>query len=429
MNRYKNKLVITLALCMLVLAGCANTTSTDIPNVDSASPDNVTDHEATVTDEGEIILYGDTTDDATSDAAADDTAGKAADDAGTAAANLALKDFFADHNMKVGTCLSPGMVSNPAASELILSQFSSVTLENAMKPDFIISKKKSIDAGTIAVEFNSDMIKMLDFAKENGLAVRGHTLIWHQQTPDWIFYEDFDKSKELASREVMLTRMEDYIRQVFEGLTEKGYIDMFYAYDVVNEAYMEDGSMRDSLWKDTIGDDYLLQAFTFADKYAPEHIDLFYNDYNEQFKMGRLAKLADELVADDGRRLIDGIGLQAHLYTQDDLNKYMMAVSKIGSSGVKLEITELDVGLGSYQNVLKAEDDNLKAQGKFYYQLVEGLLKKADAGEINMDSLTFWGFTDSMSWRKESSPLIYDGSFEPKYAYYGAIQMKDKAGF
>lgn len=340
-----------------------------------------------------------------------------------------LKEFFLEHDMKVGTCLSPQMLTYPAANEILLAQFDSVTCENAMKPDFIISRKKSVDEGTIVVEFNKDMISMLDFAKENGLAVRGHTLIWHEQTPEWIFHEDFDKEKDLVSREVMLERMENYISQVFEKLTEAGYIDMFYAYDVVNEAYMENGTMRDTLWKQVVGDDYLWQAFYFADKYAPESIDLFYNDYNEQFKAGRLAKLPEELVAEDGHRLIDGIGLQAHLYTQDDLNNYLQAVKKIGATGVKLNITELDVGLGAYQNVLKDDEENLKAQGKFYYQLVEGIFKMVDAGEIEMNSLTFWGYIDSMSWRKEASPLLYDGELKPKYAYYGVLQDKERAGY
>ena len=118
------------------------------------------------------------------------------------------------------------------------------------------------------------------------MKVRGHVLIWYSQTPDWIFYNDFDKNAGLASREVMLARMESYIKQVFEKLEESGYLDLFYAYDIVNEAWMEDGTMRDSLWLNTIGDDFMWYAFQYANKYAPDYIDLYYNDYNEQFKTG-----------------------------------------------------------------------------------------------------------------------------------------------
>ena len=145
--------------------------------------------------------------------------------------------------------------------------------------------------------------------------------------------------------------MESMIRQVFEILTEQGYIDLFYAYDVVNEAWMEDGTMRKSHWSEIIGDDYLWYAFYFADKYAPESIDLYYNDYNEQFKTDTLVKFVKTLVDENGKSLIDGVGLQAHLYT-----------------------------------------------------------------------------SDSLSWRKEYSPLLYDTKLSPKKALYGALQLEEACG-
>lgn len=335
---------------------------------------------------------------------------------------ISIKSLFDQHQIKAGTCLSPQMIDYPKAAELIVSQFNSVTMENAMKPDYILNRKKSMEADDLIVEFNSDAIKMLDWAKENNMSMRGHTLIWHSQTPDWIFYENFDTSKEFVSRDVMLSRMESYISQVFSYLIDNGYADMFYAYDIVNEAIMEDGTFRDSNWKNIIGDDYIWHAFNFARKYAPDNIDLYLNDYNEQFKAAAVVKFVGSLVDENGNYLLDGIGLQAHMYTQDSLPKYFMAVDKLAGTGLKLQITELDVGLGAWQNVLEANDENLRKQGQFYYDLINGIIERIDAGSISMDSITFWGFADSMSWRKEASPLLYDASLNPKYAFYGVMQ-------
>ena len=342
---------------------------------------------------------------------------------------LSLKDLFAEHGMKVGTCLSTQMIDNPSTNQLILEQFNSVTMENSMKPDYLFNQKKSQEEDYLVVEFNKDAIKMMDWAKENGFSMRGHTLVWYSQTPDWIFHEGFDSKNEFVNRDEMLNRMESMMKQVFEQLDELGYLDIFYAYDVVNEALMEDGSIRQNHWSDIIGDDYLWYAFYYADQYAPESIDLYYNDYNEQFKTQTLFDFVNTLVDENGTYLIDGIGFQAHLYTSDNLDDYFKTVEKLGETGLKLQLTELDVCLGRYQSPLKATDENLQAQGRFYYDLINGLFERVDAGLIKMDALTFWGLADSMSWRKEYSPLLYDDIIKPKYAYYGAMQMKELAGY
>nr|MCR5428711.1 endo-1,4-beta-xylanase [Lachnospiraceae bacterium] len=193
-----------------------------------------------------------------------------------------LKDVFAQHGMKIGTCISGNMIDRPAISKIITENFSSLTCENAMKPDYIFNRNKSKETGDLVVEFNSEALKIMDYAKENGLSMRGHTLVWYSQTPNWIFKEGFENSGDFVDRDTMLARMESYIKQVFEQLEALGYIDLFYAYDVVNEAWMEDGTIRQNNWTKIIGDDYLWYAFYFADKYAPESIDLYYNDYNEQ---------------------------------------------------------------------------------------------------------------------------------------------------
>lgn len=343
--------------------------------------------------------------------------------------DLTLQSVLASHNMKAGTCLSWQMLKDEKCVEFIKKNFNSITFENDMKPDYILDYEASKAAGELVVKLSEIAETMLKWCVDNNMAVRGHVLIWHSQTPDWIFYEDFDTDKSLVSREVMLVRMESYIRQVFELLKDKEYIELFYAYDVVNEAWEDNGTKRNSLWLTTIGEDYIWQAFYLADKYAPDYIDLYYNDYNEQYKADNLCDFVKTLVDENGRYLIDGVGLQAHLYTGDNVRNYLGAVEKLGSTGLKVCLTELDVCLGTYSAFKQPTEDNLKLQGRYYYNLINGVLTLVDEGKVNMDSLTYWGFIDSLSWRKDGSPLFLDKDYNPKYAYYAVLQMKEQAGF
>ena len=340
-----------------------------------------------------------------------------------------LKDVFAEHGMKVGCCINSGVTGSANTETLIRNEFNSVTTENAMKPDSVLSKSESQRTGEIVVEFSDETVRLLNWAKDKQMPMRGHTLVWYSQTPEWIFHQDFDESKALVGRDEMLARMESFIRQMFETLEHMGCLDLFYAYDVVNEGFMEDGTLRRSNWTETVGEDYIWYAFYYADKYAPESVDLYYNDYNEQYKGETLCEYVKTLVDEDGRSLIDGIGMQGHLFTADDLATYLEGVDKLAETGLKLEVTELDLGLGAYQAPAMQTQDKFREQGRYYYELINGLFERADAGKINMDSVTFWGFTDGASWRSEYAPQLFDSELLPKYAYYGAMQIKDYAGY
>ena len=160
----------------------------------------------------------------------------------------------------MGVCINPVTVSDNQYKELICHEFNSVTNENNLKPENIISKSATLadlegNREHIQLDFTR-VIPELDFAVRNHLKVRGHTLIWHSQTPDWIFYKDYDPSGEPADRELMLKRMENYIHDVFSFISTN-YPDLFYAFDIANECIDDNGGMRDSLWRKTIGDDYL----------------------------------------------------------------------------------------------------------------------------------------------------------------------------
>lgn len=337
--------------------------------------------------------------------------------------------IYDKYGIKAGTCLSEAMLLNSGYTDIILKSFNSITLENLMKPDYILNRSASIEAGDIVVEFSGKTVELLDWAKNSGMIIRGHVLIWYSQTPQWIFHEEFDPGKPLVSRDTMLARMESYIKQVFDGIDALGYTDVFYAYDVVNEAILEDGSLRDCLWKQIIGDDYIWYAFKYADNYAPQSISLFYNDYNEQFKTDYIVKLARSLVDEDGSYLIDGIGCQGHLYTQDSIDSYMETLRAFSALGLDVQITELDVSLGSWMKIDSATEENLKAQGRYYYELISRIIEENEAGTTRISSVTYWGFADALSWRSPRSPLLYDAELNPKYAYYGALLDHDRAGY
>lgn len=416
----KKFLVSICIILSMVIVGCRGTEVMADSASEAVSEDVTTENTSNTSAEemaSEDIAAEDTS-------APLDTADETAEDAQKVQEPETIKDLFEAHGVKAGTCISQKMIFDPNYSGLITEQFNSVTLENALKPDAILNQSASKKADDIVVEFKSETTNLLDWAKKNNMSMRGHTIIWHSQTPEWIFHEEFNASKDLVSREVMLKRMESYISQVFAQLEEHGYLDMIYAYDVVNEAWEDNGTMRDTLWKQTIGDDYLYWAFYYANQYAPKSVDLYYNDYNEQFKYAAVTDFIKNLKDEDGNMLIDGIGLQAHLYTQDNLDLYFKAVDEYAKCGIKVSLTELDVALGSYRNKLPNDDANLETQGQWYHDLIEGLLSRKDAGTLNLDSITFWGVSDNLSWRGEQYPLLYDKDLNPKPAYDGVMQKK-----
>ena len=104
-------------------------------------------------------------------------------------------------------------------------------------------------------------------------------------------------------------------------------------------------------------------------------------------------------------------------------------MDKLSTLGIKINLTELDVSLGTWQNIKYGSDEVLREQGRFYYNLINGLFARVDAGTVKMDALTFWGFADKLSWRAERNPLLFNSLYLPKYSFYGAIQVKELAGF
>lgn len=316
---------------------------------------------------------------------------------------------------------------------LIKEQFNSLTPGNELKPDSVLDYEKCISDpkydDSPAVSFKRAE-PILEFAKDADIPVRGHTLVWHSQTPRWFFTVGYsqDENAPFVSKELMLKRMENYIRQVLE-YTQTNYPGMIYAWDVVNEAVNpgegdENGlRVKDSLWYEVVGPEFIEKAFEYARKYADPDVKLFYNDYNTE-ETGKMMHIKSLVKGLKEKGLIDGIGLQSHL-TMDgpslvDVNSSLL---EYGELGLEIQITELDMGLKD-----DSEEEFLR-QGKRYKRLFTFIKNLKETNGANITNVTFWGLSDEISWLNKPSqpsyPLLFDNYLLQKPAFWGVILSPD----
>ena len=314
-----------------------------------------------------------------------------------------------------GMAAGPRELGNLKLRNLMAQQCAILTPENELKPDSVLdveaSKKLSAEDET-AVAVRLDSAKaLLSFASKEGIKVHGHVLVWHSQTPKAFFHEGYDVNRPYVSREVMLARLENYIRQLLEGL-EREYPGVIVSWDVVNEA-IDDGTgrLRDSDWKKTIGEDFVRHAFAFARKYAPEGVKLYYNDYNtpETLKLKGIVRLLEEIIPDG---TIDGYGFQMH-YTvgYPSLLKINTALKTITDLGLRIRVSELDIG------VTNNTQSEFEAQARRYAQIMKLLLNYSDS----LEAVQIWGITDANSWRRSEYPLLFTSKFYPKPAFWAVL--------
>ena len=322
-----------------------------------------------------------------------------------------LKEVYADR-FDFGSCAPQQAFRSVDDLSLIKSQFSILTPENELKPDAVLDVSASRrlaaqDETAVAVRFDAAK-PLLNFAMKNGIKVHGHVLVWHSQTPEAFFHEGYDTAKPYVTREVMLGRLENYIRGVMEYL-DANYPGVVVSWDVVNEA-IDDGAgwLRDSNWRKVVGDDFLARAFELARKYAPAGTLLFYNDYNTAMtgKLNGITKLLKSLIAEGN---IDGYGFQMHHSVgSPTMQAIKTAVRRIAALGLKLRVSELDIGVPN-----NGEDSFMK-QAKMYGELMEFLSEYAG----QLIAVQVWGLTDSQSWRSANFPLLFDASRNPKPAFW-----------
>ena len=343
-----------------------------------------------------------------------------------------LKEAFND-SFLIGAGLNESHFAepDPAREDLVASQFNTITPEDVLKWETVHPEPNRYDF--------EPADRCVSFGEKHGMFIVGHTLVWHQQLPPWVFEENGKP----ASRETLTERMRTHIHSVVGRY--KGRIK---GWDVVNEALDEDGSLRQSPWLEILGEDYIRMAFEFAHEADPE-AELYYNDYsleNEAKRMGAV-RLVKSLKSAGVR--IDGVGLQGHVQlkwpTLDQVDKTLAAIGRLG---VKAMITELDIDIlpgpdlgGSAEVSLRhaanpklnpysagLPDDMQQTLARRYADLFSIYLKHRET----LNRVTFWGVTDGDSWLNEwpvpgrsSHPLLFDRQAVAKPAFKAVVETSN----
>ncbi|MCH7402021.1 endo-1,4-beta-xylanase [Belliella kenyensis] len=343
-----------------------------------------------------------------------------------------LKDMFKD-SFDIGAAIDNrqayGTDREGKAHTVLAKHFNSITPENLMKWGSIHPRPDTY--------LFEPMDRLVNLADSIGARVIGHTLVWHNQTPDWVFE---DENGERLSESALIERMEKHIETVMGR-----YKGRVFGYDVVNEAIFDNGEYRTSKWFEASETRFIKKAFAKAEAVDPE-AELYYNDYNmwKPEKRETAIKLAKE-IREEGIR-IDGIGLQGHYGLESpSLEEIEASILRIAEEGFKVMFTEVDIDvLPNPVNRHGADIDatfefdekyNLYTDGlpdevhqkllKRYVELFE-LFKKH---EDKITRVTFWGIHDGGNWLnnwpmrgRTAYPLLFDRQYEPKMDIIEAIQ-------
>ncbi|MFF0075569.1 endo-1,4-beta-xylanase [Streptomyces sp. NPDC005494] len=328
------------------------------------------------------------------------SASAATDDAGRrggpghSAAPQTLGSLGKKAGLRIGTAVGATALAEDAPYRAkVAGEFSSVTAENAMKWESVEPTRGTYDWAAAD--------ELVDFAKKNRQLVRGHTLVWHSQLPAWLNDGDFT-AEEL--REILRRHITDQVTHF------KGDI---WQWDVVNEAFNDDGTLRDSIWLRKLGPGYIADAFRWAHEADPK-ARLFINDYNIEGVNAKSTALYELVTQLRKQRVpVHGVGIQGHLGVQysapHDIADNMMRFDRLG---LETAITEADVRMP-----MPADSTKLEAQAEGYGVLLRGCLLTPGCNDF-----TVWGFTDTYSWVPDTFPgqgaaNILDENYAPKPAY------------
>ncbi|MFC7068687.1 endo-1,4-beta-xylanase [Halobaculum lipolyticum] len=314
-------------------------------------------------------------------------------------AEQTLRAAAAERGFDVGAAVdADALATDPSYRRRLAREFTAVTPENALKMGPLRPSPDTYDFG--------DADAVVGFARAHDMRVRGHTLVWHNQTPSWF------RPWEYTDDEIG-----EFLRTHVHTVAGR-YRSAIDTWDVVNEAVADDGEMRETVWYDALGEEYLDLAFGWADEVAPD-ADLYYNDYGADAVNGKSDAVYDLLSRLLGRGVpVDGVGLQLHaLGDWPDPDSVAENVARFRDLGLDVEITEMDVAFPAGE----APPDALARQADYYAEVVETCL---DAG---VDSLTVWGVDDARTWlrsfrefpeRYTGDPLLFDDAGDPKPAYH-----------
>ena len=383
-----------------------------------------------------------------------------------------------------GTAIMSSEISDDTLMELVEKHFNAVTLGNELKPDALFNYQigQSVDCKTITfkgtelkVPVVNDKDENLDFSRademlnkilewnnanpNNKIRVRGHVLVWHSQTPEWFFHEDYDVAKPYVDKETMNRRLEWFISSVFDhyfGKAANGKYDgLFYGWDVVNEAvngntYRDDKVIPDESdtstsdtrhgsnsmwWRVYKSNEFIINAFKYANQYAPEDVELYYNDYGEtdNTKCEGIVKLINDVKHAAGTRL-DAFGMQAH-YNVDGFSaaQFKSVAKKYAQAAGKVQLTELDFKASSTYDGTAATKESEYTKMAYCHKNLYEAIKALKKEGTNVSGLTVWGVIEPNSWLHSQSdlgggasgsaqcPLLFDGNYKAKPAYWAYV--------
>ncbi len=368
-----------------------------------------------------------------------------------------VKDVLTNYFDYFGFCVSYNdTFKEPLLQKGLPLHASVITMENEFKPDFIFGWSKPAkltefrgeDGNLYKVPADIPNFKQMDNIlsdmKKLGLKLRGHTLVWHSQTPAWFFMKNFSRNNEtqLVSPAEMSARQEWYIKSVLEHVAEwekKNYNGehIIIAWDVVNEAASDNATnanfLRDagsSKWFAIYQNaDFIVNAFRYANKYAPKDVKLVYNDYgcSSINKNKAICKIIDAIQAAPDAR-IDAAGMQTHIGINDSPADFERAVKNFLAKGINVQITEMDVANGaSNYNAMKLKDC-------YFNYMTMFINNRKQPGKNGIEGVTLWGVRDEWTWLNSMHkghtqyPLLFKGkNFECKPAYYGVIEAAKAA--
>ena len=381
-----------------------------------------------------------------------------------------------------GTAIMLSEISDDTLMELVEKHFNAVTFGNELKPDALFNYQidgNSVPTKTITFEGEelqvpivNDAGDSLDFSRADAMAdkilawnnahpdqkirIRGHVLVWHSQTQEWFFHENYDITKPYVNKETMNRRLEWFISSVFDhyfGEAANGKYDgLFYGWDVVNEAVIGNTYRTDkvsaaeslneirhgnnsSWWHVYKSNEFIINAFKYANKYAPENVELYYNDFGEtdNTKCEGIVKLINDVKSAEGTRL-DAFGMQAH-YNVDGFSaaQFKSVAKKYAQAAGKVQLTELDFKASStYDGTAATKESEYTKMAYCHKNLYEAIKALKEEG-TNVSGITVWGVIEPNSWLHSQSnlgggasgsaqcPLLFDGNYKAKPAYWAYV--------
>ena len=312
--------------------------------------------------------------------------------------------------LKIGAAIEPSQLTS-AEAPLLAAHFNSIVAENVMKPADIQPKEGAYNFAPAD--------KLVAYAQRSGMAMRGHTLLWHLRTPEWMWT---DKEGKPASRDLVLARLKSHIETVVGR-----YKGAVYAWDVVNEVIDEKqpNCLRRDKWFAATGEAYIEQAFRYAHAADPK-ARLYINDYStdEPAKRQCLERVVKGLIARGVP--VHGVGHQMHVSVfGPSVESVDESLTTFARLGLENQVTELDVSLYRYQakSLSDTEENLLQLQGERYAALMKVFLAHPE-----LRAVTLWGISDSHTWLnhgeyegRHDSPLLFDRRQKPKPAYFKMI--------